>query len=216
MTTCDDMKGITTDNSYFLHFREDDDILYVDKTMYAYRLIRERGNFFFLSRPRRFGKSLFCSMLHFLFEGKKEFFKGLYIAEKTDYGFDSYPVIHLNFGNIPIAEPDLFIRSLTEELRFIAEDYGLKTRTDNPAVILREMLAEIYRDTGKQSVIIIDEYDRPLTGKMDAEEHEIRKIRDTLNDFFSAIKNSSEFIRFLFITGVVSEYSISRAPENRT
>ena len=87
----DDMKGITTDNSYFLHFREDDDILYVDKTMYAYRLIRERGNFFFLSRPRRFGKSLFCSMLHFLFEGRKEFFNGLYIAEKTDYSFESYP-----------------------------------------------------------------------------------------------------------------------------
>ena len=74
-------------------------MLYVDKTMYAYKLAASEGNFFFLSRPRRFGKSLFCSTLHALFDGRKDLFKGLYIAEETDYSFEKYPVIHLDFSN---------------------------------------------------------------------------------------------------------------------
>ena len=88
----DDMKDLEMSQSYFAAFR-DDDTLYVDKTEYAYRLVRKKKGFYFISRPRRFGKSLFCSMLEALFEGKKELFEGLYIAEKTDYDFEKLPVL---------------------------------------------------------------------------------------------------------------------------
>ena len=91
-------KRITTRVSDFKQLLEDGN-LYVDKTRFVYDLVRQKGNdYFFISRPRRYGKSLFCSTLEYVFKGEKELFKGLYIAEKTDYQFEKYPVLHLNFS----------------------------------------------------------------------------------------------------------------------
>ena len=210
----DDMKGITTDNSYFLHFREDDDILYVDKTMYAYRLIRERGNFFFLSRPRRFGKSLFCSMLHFLFEGRKEFFKGLYIAEKTDYGFESYPVIHFDFSGMTLFSAESFIRNFKTYIRMEAERNGIELKDGDPSEMLEELIVRLSDAKGK-IVIIIDEFDSPFTGAMDNPEL-LERIRAAFNPFYATMKKHAGRIRLLFITGVLrlSNLSIFSAMNN--
>ena len=204
----DYMKEILTDQAQFESFRNAD-VLYADKTMYAYRLAISKRRFFFISRPRRFGKSLFCSMLHSLFEGKKELFKGLYIAEKTDYDFESFPVIHLNFATMSIATPELFVESFKNILEITAMQYGLDIQAPDPAMMLVKMLPAITRKTGKRAVVIIDEYDHPMTGSIGKDAEHISRIRDTLNDFYSCIKNSSEYIRLLFITGVVRLANLS-------
>ena len=96
----DDMKGITTSNPTFELIREND-FLYVDKSKQIYDLVRYKpNNFYFVSRPRRWGKSLMCSTLHSLFEGRKDLFKGLYIYDK--YDFKPYPVLHFDFNNLDL------------------------------------------------------------------------------------------------------------------
>ena len=108
------MKDLVLSRQDFASFRKKNR-LYVDKTEYAYRLAKEKEGFYFISRPRRFGKSLFCSMLEALFEGRKELFESLYIAEKTDYDFEKLPVLSFNlakvssstFGTTPAATPDM-------------------------------------------------------------------------------------------------------------
>ena len=95
----DDMKELVLSRQDFASFRKKNR-LYVDKTEYAYGLAKEKEGFYFISRPRRFGKSLFCSMLEALFEGRKELFEGLYIAEKTDYDFEKLPVLSFNFARV--------------------------------------------------------------------------------------------------------------------
>ena len=92
------VKGITVNVSSFEDLRTKGDYIYVDKTKYVYSLVEnELNNYYFISRPRRYGKSLMCSTLHALFEGKRELFKGLYI-DSTDYSFEKYPVLHFNFA----------------------------------------------------------------------------------------------------------------------
>ena len=109
----DDMKDLITDRFSFRDLRERD-LLYVDKTEYIFRLVSSPSRFFFLSRPRRFGKSLFCSTLHELFEGRSELFQGLYIAEDTDYGFERHPVIHLDFSELQTTSRDDFLIAFQE------------------------------------------------------------------------------------------------------
>ena len=119
----DDMKGIDTTSSTFEKFIGLG-TLYVDKTRYAYALVNdpEKRSFFFLSRPRRYGKSLFCSTLHALFDGRRDLFEGLYIAERTDYSFERFPVIHL-IREVPRDTPQLrphihiHVRALRGEVR---------------------------------------------------------------------------------------------------
>ena len=95
----DEMKEISTSIPTFQTLIENDAV-YVDKTRQLYSLVSSKvRNFFFLARPRRYGKSLFCSTLHALFDGRKELFKGLYIAERTDYAFERYPVFHFDFSS---------------------------------------------------------------------------------------------------------------------
>ena len=93
------MKALSLDNSDFPHLRTTD-LLYVDKTPYIQRILDDKGTYYFLARPRRFGKSLFISTLEAFFQGKKELFKGLYVYDKTDWEANQYPVIRLNFSKI--------------------------------------------------------------------------------------------------------------------
>ena len=202
------MEGITTSLSSFRQFIEYD-ALYVDKTMYIHRLVQDRKrNFFFLSRPRRCGKSLFCSTLHALFDGRKDLFKGLFIAEKTDYSFEKYPVIHLNFALIPTRSADTFMASLTRDLQQAAADNSVKIKEcEDPAEMLKRLLHVLHKSNSKGAVIIIDEFDAPLTGISDTSDAAV--IRRVLNDFYSTIKNCNEYIRFFFMTGVVKLSNLS-------
>ena len=91
--------------------------LYVDKTRAIHDLLTKEEDFYFLSRPRRYGKSLFCSTLHALFDGKRELFKGLYIAEKTDYSFEPFPVLHFDFSGMDTDTRRNFLSSFREQIR---------------------------------------------------------------------------------------------------
>ena len=209
----EDMKEITTSSSILKELITYD-MVYVDKTSYIWRMVRNPArNFYFISRPRRFGKSLFCDTLKNVFEGNKELFRGLYIYDKHD--FEPYPVLSFNFANVSSATFGNFMDSITKAVRKEAERNGVDIElSDNPAEMLQEALIGIYEKTGKGSVIIIDEYDNNLTSTIgEAFADDIRKV---LNDFYKRIKNNSQYIRFCFITGVVklSNLSIFSAMNN--
>ena len=110
------MKRIAINISSFELLRTNN-YIYVDKTQYIYSLVEPPFGYYFISRPRRYGKSLFCSTLDALFKGKKELFKGLYISEKTTYNFAKYPVVHFNFANLSSYSFDEFRSSLQDMIR---------------------------------------------------------------------------------------------------
>ncbi len=203
----DDMKGIAI-SQFGFERRIEDDALYVDKTRYIYDLVRsERGNFFFLSRPRRYGKSLFCYTLHSLFEGRKELFKGLYIAEKTDYDFPKYPVLHFDFSGMDLLNEEYFMSSFRSMVRWEAEHNGITIQDDAPAAMLQNLINELYQREG-DIVIIIDEFDAPITSSINKIEL-TETIRAAFNAFYATIKKNILRIRFFFITGVTKLQNLS-------
>lgn len=178
----------------------DEGFLYVDKTRQIYQLI-EQGKLYFLSRPRRFGKTLTTSVLEYLFKGKKELFKGLYIAEKTDWDWKSYAVLSFNFAKLghQVSNLEDLLKGQLHNYSTIF-DITLENKTLSGQVT--ELVHKIAEKKGPM-VIIIDEYDKPiidfLTQKVQAKTN--RKI---LRKFFSPFKdlNRNGDLRFLFITGV--------------
>ena len=213
-TIVDDMREITTDSADFEHIRKHN-LLYVDKTMYAYELIRsEARRFFFLSRPRRYGKSLFCSTLHAIFDGRRDLFTGLHIAEHTDYAFERYPVLHLNLATFPVSSFDWFLEGFCRKLRRFASEYGIDLEGEAPASMLEQILYGLDR----QPAIIIDEFDAPFTSMLNGDASLLDGIRAVFNEFYSVLKNNGSRIRFLFLTGVtkLSSLSIFSAMNNLT
>ena len=210
----EDMKGITTDNSSFELFRKYD-ALYVDKTEFICRLLSVwPKRFFFISRPRRFGKSLFCDTLRNVFEGNKELFRGLYIYDKHD--FETYPVLSFNFAGQSISSIERFTERIAWNIKRYGKIYGVDMVGDDPAFLLEQLLIGIAENTGKKAVIIIDEYDSPITTAIIEKKPFVDEIRSILNSFYSTIKNSSQYIHFFFMTGVVklSNLSIFSAMNN--
>ena len=203
-----DVKGIITDRFSFEYFITRD-MLYVDKTMYAYKLAASDGNFFFLSRPRRFGKSLFCSTLHALFDGRKDLFKGLYIAEETDYSFEKYPVIHLDFSNFTLVSEDFVLSELQGKIMNEAHSNGISLQEGAPALMLDNLIRGIVERTGKPVVIIIDEFDSPFTSEFGSKAEFIEYMRKLFNGLYKTIKADSGYIRFFFITGCVKLANLS-------
>ena len=190
--------------------------LYVDKTEYLSRLVNN-GKVYFLSRPRRFGKSLFLSTLAAYFLGQKELFKDLYL-EKTEEeaavqegreAWQEYPVLYLDFhtGNYG-ASDDLTI-NLNNHLCKWEELYGSKPSEQNFPLRFAGLLERAYQQTGKQVVILVDEYDKPLLQTMGVNEELNEKYRNTLKAFYSVIKTCDQYIRFAFLTGVTKFSKIS-------
>ena len=210
----EDMKGITTDNSSFELFRKYD-ALYVDKTEFICRLLSVwPKRFFFISRPRRFGKSLFCDTLRNVFAGNKELFRGLYIYDKHD--FEPYPVLSFNFAGQSISSIERFTERIAWNIKRYGKIYGVDMIGDDPAFLLEQLLIGIAENTGKKAVIIIDEYDSPITTAIIEKKPFVDEIRSILNSFYSTIKNSNQYIHFFFMTGVVklSNLSIFSAMNN--
>lgn len=170
--------------------------LYVDKTELIYELI-ESGNYFFLSRPRRFGKSLLLSTLKYFFLGKKELFKGLVVEDKVPE--TPSPVVHISFSSIDYKGLGLE-KALTDAINEVAKNYDIALQKPSLAARFRELIHTLGRGE-KKLVLLIDEYDKPLVDYIDqiekAEEH-----RDILKNFFSVIKDSDPYIQFFLITGV--------------
>ena len=188
--------------------------IYVDKTEYVNKLVAE-NKVFFLSRPRRFGKSLFLSTLKAYFLGKKELFKGLYIedAEQKQAELEGreawikYPVLYLDFtGGIYDTSEGLLNRFLSffNEYEEIYKSTGL----DIPDRF-KNLIKKIYETTGKQVVILVDEYDKPLLETMIINEPLNEEYRRILNGFYGVIKACDEYIRFAFLTGVTKFSKVS-------
>lgn len=184
---------------YFAEVRKSD-CIYVDKTEYIYELCRPPSRPFFLSRPRRFGKSLTLDTIAELFSGNKALFEGLWIADKWDWT-ETNPVIRLSLD--AISHEEGLSKALLAAVQEIAEDFDLTLVAKSPSAGFKELIKKIAKKTGKQVVILIDEYDRPIIDFIDPYNLEkANKQRDILKDFFSILKNASNHIRLLFITGV--------------
>ena len=197
------MKEITVSVRSFEDIRNNN-YLYVDKTEYIYLLVKSKlKNYYFISRPRRYGKSLMCSTLHSLFEGKRELFKDLYI-DKSDYSFERYPVLHFNFANFNLMSYKSFLYDFQESILREAKANGIHLKRNEPSSMLSEFLYE----SSKKAVIIIDEYDYPIIHSY-KELKTAEKIRETLSSFYTVIKNNDDKIRFFFITGITKFSNLS-------
>lgn len=173
---------------------------YVDKTHIALDLIENGAGYYFLSRPRRFGKSLFLDTLKSIFKGKKELFKGLAIYDH--YDFKPHPIIKISFGGGGYRGVKALHQSIYEILRYNQKELGVTCESGlSSAGCLRELIYETHNKYQSTVVILIDEYDKPILDNI--ENPKIAKaVREELKDFYSVIKDNDEYIRFVFITGV--------------
>jgi hypothetical protein len=172
--------------------------IYVDKTKYFYELI-ESGKIYFLSRPRRFGKSLTLDTFKCLFEGKKELFEGLYIYDKWDWS-KTYPVIHIEFGGYKIESIDDLNDNIILLLKEMAKKYSVTLEKGPYFSVFRELILSLYEKYG-QVVVLIDEYDKPILDNIN-DEKIATNIREGLKKFYEVLKVLNTRLRFLFITGV--------------
>ena len=178
----------------------EDDYVYVDKTDLAYEML-ESYKYVFLSRPRRFGKSLFLDTLRNIFEAKKEYFKGLAIEDKWDWSM-SYPVIHVNFAKGKLESRADLEQRWQEILEDNEERLGVKCHSDiYDRRCFDTLIKECYKKYNQKVVVLIDEYDKPILDNI-TNATVAKEIRDGLVNFYSVIKGSDEFLRFAFLTGV--------------
>ncbi len=173
---------------------------YVDKTAYAHQLINE-GKYYFLSRPRRFGKSLFLDTLKELFEGNQSLFKGLFIEDKWDWQ-TTYPVIHLSFGSGTVRNREELDRRITQLLSEIREDLELP---ENKALDIAGNFSDLIKQTSKKFsskvVVLVDEYDKPILDNITNPETAI-EAREGLKNLYSVLKDSDPYLHFCLLTGV--------------
>ena len=190
------MKDLTSSVYSFEKLRNEG-YLYVDKTEFIWKLINPAGKSYFLSRPRRFGKSLTLSTLKAVFEGKKELFKGLAIYDKP-YDWKPYPIIHLDMNGFDFSNADELKISLNRLMRETAEFHHLKLTETRPDQMFRELITELSKK--QQVVILVDEYDKPILDNISSPE--CKQILTDLKAFYSVIKAFEGKLRFAFITGV--------------
>jgi hypothetical protein len=174
--------------------------IYVDKTEYIYKLINS-GKYYFLSRPRRFGKSLLISTLEYLFKGEKKLFKGLYIEDKWNWD-EVYPVIRIDFGDTQVRSGEELEKELKAIIIEIGKVYSYKYNEEYTINRnLRLLIEKIYEVSKKQMIILIDEYDKPILDNIEKKK-EVEKIREILKGFYTTLKGLDKYIRFMLITGV--------------
>jgi hypothetical protein len=199
------MKKLPIGTQSFSKLIEDNKI-YVDKTEHIYNLI-DNGDVYFLSRPRRFGKSLLINTFKELFKGNKKIFEGLYIYiyDKWDWG-KTNPIIHLDFTEIGYKSSDELGRSLNIFLDSIIESQSLVVERSAPIPVkFAELIEKLHKKAGERVVILIDEYDKPVIDNLSKEEI-YPEVKRTLHDFYQVIKASDEHLRFVSLTGV-SQFS---------
>lgn len=175
------------------------DYIYVDKTALIYQLVNT-NKIYFLSRPRRFGKSLLVSTLEAYFLGKKELFNGLDM-EQLEKDWTVYPVLHIDFSGSKYMEAESLRASINVQLLLWENIYGRQEGEDTFSLRLEGIIRRAYEQTGQQVVVLVDEYDAPMLDSNNNHElqHEIRGI---MRDFFSPLKKSGKYLRFLFLTGI--------------
>ncbi|GBU21649.1 hypothetical protein R80B4_01549 [Fibrobacteres bacterium R8-0-B4] len=195
------MKQLPTGVQVFETIRKKDG-LYIDKTDMIYDLVSGLRNQYFLSRPRRFGKSLTCWTLDALFSGKRELFEGLSIS-KTDWAWESYPVIHMDMSKVDTTNgTDGVRKSLADQTGDIAGEYGIDLGGEKePGRMLELVIVGAAKKHGKPAVVIVDEYDKPFLDFYN-KPPTAQEIRDIMRGYYSRLKANEPNMRFLFMTGI--------------
>ena len=175
------------------------DFLYVDKTRYIETLING-SKYYFLGRPRRFGKSLFLSTLKCFFEGKRELFKGLY-ADSMDWDWEEYPVLYLDLNNRRYQEEEKLDYLIEDFLANYENEYGIQKINSDFSGRFANLIRRIGEKTGKGVVILVDEYDKPLVNNLHDHE-QFEYLRSRLAELYSNFKSCADYIRMVFLTGV--------------
>ena len=172
---------------------------YVDKTAYVGRLLDE-GKHYFLSRPRRFGKSLFLDTCKELFEGNEPLFEGLAIHDRWDWSV-RHPVLRLSFGSGHFREPGYLHEEVMDQLQILEEESEVVAHHDAAPARFRHLIRTLHQRTGRPVAILVDEYDKPILDALDAPAV-ARANRDFLRGLYAVVKDCDAHIRFSFITGV--------------
>ena len=176
--------------------------LYVDKTMYIDKIVNG-SQYYFLGRPRRFGKSLFLSTLKAFFEGKRELFKGLY-ADSMEWDWEPYPVIYLDLNNQQFKDDSDFSNLdiiVDETLKVIEQRWGIVPTQKDLSARFASLIRQVSEKSGKGVVILVDEYDKPLVNNLNQNER-FETYRNKLAALYSNFKSSADYIRLVFLTGV--------------
>ena len=184
-----------------------EDKFYVDKTEYIYRMTHTDGTYFFLSRPRRFGKSLLVSTFQSYFEGKKELFEGLAI-EKLEKEWNTYPVLHFDLSKGKHMEKEQLNRYLLDVIEKQEARFDCKSNKIDVNIRLDDLINAVYQKTGKQVVVLIDEYDAPLLD-VAHEKEKLDELRNTMRNFYSPLKGNESMLRFVFMTGITKFSQLS-------
>ncbi|HMP31758.1 MAG TPA: AAA family ATPase, partial [Saprospiraceae bacterium] len=177
----------------------DQGFTYIDKTHFAFSIV-QRGGYYFLSRPRRFGKSLFISTLESIFQGKKELFEGLYIHDQ--WSFEEYPIIRIAFNTLSY-ENDKLEEALSNSLKKIAKTYQIAIDEGSVKEQFQSLIDQLFLLYNKGVVILIDEYDKPIIDYLNKSNINQALInRDVLKSFYSILKDADPYLKLVFITGV--------------
>ena len=179
---------------------------YVDKTSVLYNLVKS-GCYYFLSRPRRFGKSLFLSTLEAYFQGKKELFKGLAI-EQLEKDWTEYPILYLDLNTRNYENKNSLLDELNKHMEKWEAFYGDAYQNRAIEERFEQIIQLVYKKTGKQVVILVDEYDKPMLQAIGNTELQ-DTYRNTLKSFYGALKSCDQYIRFAFLTGVTKFSKVS-------
>ena len=182
------------------------DCLYIDKTEYIWNMIH-LSNYIFLSRPRRFGKSLLVSTLQAYFEGRKELFKGLYI-DSVEKEWTEYPVLRFDMSGGKHMEKDQLERYLLYIMGEHEKRFGLFSDHSDPNLRLKQLITSVHEKTGKKVVVLIDEYDAPLLDVVH-EDETFPVLRNIMLNFYAPLKDCDPYLQFVFLTGITKFSQLS-------
>ena len=180
--------------------------LYIDKTEYIWKMIH-LSKYIFLSRPRRFGKSLLVSTLQAYFEGRKDLFKGLYI-DRVEKEWTQYPVLRFDMSQGKHMDKEQLERYLLYILTENERRFGLLADHPDPNVRMKSLITHVYEKTGKKVVILFDEYDAPLLDVVH-EDKKLPVLRQVMRNFYSPLKASDPYLQFVFLTGITKFSQLS-------
>ena len=181
--------------------------LYIDKSQYLVDFIDKGYKYVFLSRPRRFGKSLFASMIHAYYEGRKDLFEGLAMGE-YEKDWVKHPVLHFDMSGAKHMDKDMLERYLADMLTDQEAVFGYKSEKQDPNIRLKDLVVTANRLTGRKVALIIDEYDAPLLDVVH-EELNLVALRRAMQNFYSPIKSLDPYLEFVFLTGITKFAQLS-------
>jgi hypothetical protein len=192
------MRKLPTNKSVLKKIVEEN-CCYVDKTLFIKQMLDDGYGYWFLSRPRRFGKSLFLDTIRAAFAGEKELFKGLYLEKHWDWSVQ-YPVVNISFGIGTLMSPEQLNDAIDDTLNKNARYYNIIYESKLLTSRFHELLEKLYKKFSHRVVVLVDEYDKPLLDNLTKDCAE--GMREGLSSFYSVLKDADQYLKFVFLTGV--------------